>query len=82
MNAVREPGRRSEVITNSGQELPGIRASMKEMANTTARALRLLELLHSGPMRSRAELADRLDIEEKTVRGDAARLSEINRALP
>jgi len=55
---------------------------MKEMANTTARALRLLELLHSGPMRSRAELADRLDIEEKTVRGDAARLSEINRALP
>jgi predicted DNA-binding transcriptional regulator YafY len=38
------------------------------MARPTARVLTLLELLQSGGLRTLAELADRLDVDERTVR--------------
>ena len=38
------------------------------MARPTARVLTLLELLQSGGIRTVAELADRLDVDERTVR--------------
>ncbi|MDA0567282.1 WYL domain-containing protein [Streptomonospora sp. S1-112] len=46
------------------------------MADPTARALRLLELLQSAPPRTAAELAERLGVDERTVRRDVARLGE------
>ncbi|MGP4976471.1 helix-turn-helix transcriptional regulator [Brachybacterium tyrofermentans] len=50
---------------------------MDAMADTTARALHLLELLQSAPRRTGAELADRLGVDERTVRRDVARLSDL-----
>lgn len=47
------------------------------MADTTARTLRLLELLQSSQLRTVAELADRLDVDDRTVRRDVARLGEV-----
>ncbi|MFC4140446.1 MULTISPECIES: YafY family protein [unclassified Microbacterium] len=47
------------------------------MADTTARALRLLELLQSAQLRTVAELADLLAVDERTVRRDVARLIEL-----
>ena len=50
---------------------------MGVMADTTARALQLLELLQSAQLRTVAELADRLGVDERTVRRDVARLIEL-----
>lgn len=50
---------------------------MDVMADTTARALRLLELLQSAQLRTVAQLADRLEVDERTVRRDVARLSDL-----
>ncbi|MDN5759486.1 MAG: YafY family transcriptional regulator [Tomitella sp.] len=47
------------------------------MADTTARALQLLELLQSAQMRTVAEIADRLGVDERTVRRDAKRLHDL-----
>lgn len=47
------------------------------MADPTARALQLLELLQSAHMRTVAELAERLGVDERTVRRDVARLSAL-----
>lgn len=47
---------------------------MGVMADTTARALQLLELLQSAQLRTVAELAERLGVDERTVRRDVARL--------
>lgn len=47
------------------------------MADTTARALQLLELLQSAQQRTVAELAERLGVDERTVRRDVARLSDL-----
>lgn len=47
------------------------------MADTTARALQLLELLQSAQLRTVAELADRLGVDERTVRRDVARLFDL-----
>ncbi|GHD04024.1 helix-turn-helix transcriptional regulator [Zhihengliuella salsuginis] len=47
------------------------------MADTTARALQLLDLLQSAQQRTVAELAERLDVDERTVRRDVARLSDL-----
>lgn len=47
------------------------------MADTTARTLRLLELLQSAQQRTVAELAERLGVHERTVRRDVARLVEL-----
>lgn len=48
---------------------------MADMADPTARTLRLLELLQSAPQRTVAELADRLGADERTVRRDVRRLT-------
>ncbi|WP_344720316.1 YafY family protein [Nesterenkonia halobia] len=47
------------------------------MADTTARALQMLELLQSAQLRTVAELAERLGVDERTVRRDVERLSEL-----
>lgn len=46
------------------------------MADTTARALRLLDLLQSAQQRTVGELAERLEVDERTVRRDVSRLTE------
>lgn len=50
---------------------------MGVMADTTARALQLLELLQSAQLRTVAELAERLGVDERTVRRDVARLHDL-----
>lgn len=50
---------------------------MGVMADTTARALQLLELLQSAQLRTVAELAERLGVDERTVRRDVARLFDL-----
>lgn len=50
---------------------------MDGMADTTARVLQLLELLQSAQLRTGAELADRLGVDERTVRRDVARLFDL-----
>lgn len=50
---------------------------MDVMADTTARALQLLELLQSAQLRTVAELAGRLAVNERTIRRDVARLSNL-----
>ena len=50
------------------------------MARPTARVLSLLELLQSGGVRTVAELADRLDVDERTVRRYVDHLLDPRRA--
>ena len=52
-------------------------AIMDAMADTTARALQLLDLLQSAAQRTVAELADRLGVDERTIRRDVARLVDL-----
>lgn len=47
------------------------------MADTTARTLQLLELLQSAQQRTVAELADRLGVDERTIRRDVARMVDL-----
>ncbi|WP_307363100.1 helix-turn-helix transcriptional regulator [Microbacterium murale] len=47
------------------------------MADTTARALQLLELLQSAQLRTAAELAERLGVDERTIRRDVTRLQDL-----
>jgi predicted DNA-binding transcriptional regulator YafY len=53
---------------NTGQIPPGIEEMLSSMARPTARVLTLLELLQSGGLRTVAELADRLQVDERTLR--------------
>ncbi|MDP3949486.1 YafY family protein [Microbacterium sp.] len=48
------------------------------MADTTARALQLLELLQSAQLRTVAELAERLGVDERTIRRDVTRLQDLD----
>ena len=48
------------------------------MSRPTARVLTLLELLQSGGIRTRAELADRLDVDERTVRRYVGHLIDLD----
>lgn len=50
---------------------------MGAMADTTARALQLLEILQSAQLRTVTELSERLGVDERTVRRDVARLSDL-----
>jgi len=50
---------------------------MGVMADTTARALRLLGLLQSAELRTVAELAERLGVDERTIRRDVTRLHDL-----
>src|SRR3984957_18848371 len=54
--------------TNTGQNPPGINEMLVAMSRSTARVLSLLELLQSGGVRTVAELAERLEVDERTVR--------------
>src|SRR4029077_15869211 len=54
--------------TNTGRNPPGIGEILVTMARPTARVLSLLELLQSGGVRPVAELAGRLEVDERTVR--------------
>jgi len=47
------------------------------VADTTARALELIGLLQSAQLRTVGELADRLGVDERTIRRDVARLSDL-----
>ncbi|WP_426184199.1 helix-turn-helix transcriptional regulator [Microbacterium sp. TWP3-1-2b2] len=47
------------------------------MADTTARSLRLLELLQSAELRTVSELAQRLGVDERTIRRDVTRLHDL-----
>ncbi|WP_178945522.1 YafY family protein [Kocuria sp. TGY1127_2] len=47
------------------------------MVGPTARALHMLELLQSAQLRTVSELAERLDVDERTIRRDAARLYDL-----
>jgi predicted DNA-binding transcriptional regulator YafY len=55
-------------MTNTGRNSPGICDRLLNMPRPTARVLTLLELLQSGGVRTATELADRLDVDERTVR--------------
>ncbi|MEV4087418.1 HTH domain-containing protein [Nonomuraea fuscirosea] len=48
------------------------------MARPTARVLTLLELLQSGGLRTVTELADRLGVDERTVRRYAGHLIDLD----
>ena len=48
------------------------------MARPTARVLSLLELLQSGGVRTVAELAERLEVDERTVRRYADHLIDLD----
>src|SRR6204780_4418870 len=58
----------SHARTNTGHNPPGIRGILWSMGRPTARVLALLELLQSGGVRTVAELAGRLGVDERTVR--------------
>src|ERR1700722_4300895 len=58
----------SHARTNTGHNPPGIRGILWSMARPTARVMALLELLQSGGVRTTAELAGRLGVDERTVR--------------
>lgn len=50
---------------------------MGDMADTTARALQLLEVLQSAQLRTVTELSEHLGVDERTVRRDVARLADL-----
>lgn len=50
---------------------------MADMSNTVSRLLRLLSLLQVPVQRSGTELAERLDVSERTIRRDIERLREL-----
>lgn len=50
---------------------------MGVMADTTARALQLLELLQSAQLRTVDALAERLEVDERTIRRDVTRLRDL-----
>src|SRR4051794_41922560 len=58
----------SHARSNTGQNPPGISVRLPVVSQPTARVLALLELLQSGGIRTVAELADRLGVDERTVR--------------
>ena len=47
------------------------------MADTTARTLQILELLQSSQLRTVSDLADRLGVDDRTIRRDVARLNDL-----
>src|ERR1700677_1847310 len=68
----------SHARTNTGHNPPGIRGILLSMARPTARVLTLLELLQSGGVRTVAELAGRLGVDERTVRRYADHLIDLD----
>jgi predicted DNA-binding transcriptional regulator YafY len=64
-----------EARTNTGQDPPGI---LKLMTRPTSRVLALLELLQSGGTRRVADLADRIGVDERTIRRYAEHLADLD----
>src|ERR1700730_15829699 len=58
----------SHARSDTGQNPPGIAEILLTMTRPTARVMALLELLQSGGVRTVAELAERLGVDERTVR--------------
>jgi predicted DNA-binding transcriptional regulator YafY len=67
-----------EARTNTGQHPPGIREILEIMTRPTSRVLALLELLQGGGTRRVADLADRLGVDERTVRRYAEHLADLD----
>lgn len=57
--------------------MSGIGGMMGDMVGPTERAFQMLELLQSAQQRNVAELAERLDVDERTIRRDVARLYDL-----
>src|SRR3954451_16228939 len=57
-----------DATSDTGRNPPGIAGRISPVARPTSRVLALLELLQSGGTRTVAELADRLGVDERTVR--------------
>jgi predicted DNA-binding transcriptional regulator YafY len=64
--------------TDTGHNLSGIWEILLTMARPTARVLTMLELLQSGGVRTVAELAGRLGVDERTVRRYADHLIDLD----
>jgi predicted DNA-binding transcriptional regulator YafY len=60
-----------------GQLLTAIAAKVRDMANTSSRMLRLLSLLQTHRYWTGGELAERLEVSERTVRRDVDRLRDL-----
>ena len=54
-----------------------VRATLPTMATTSTRALTLLSVLGTGRLTSAAELAERLDVSERTIRRDVETLRDL-----
>jgi predicted DNA-binding transcriptional regulator YafY len=63
--------------SHCGQFLSAMRGTIRIMANTSSRALRLLSLLQNHRFWPGAELAERLGVSPRTLRRDVDRLREL-----
>jgi predicted DNA-binding transcriptional regulator YafY len=61
----------------SGHFLAAIGANLRDMANTSTRMLRLLSMLQTHRFWAGRELAERLEVSERTLRRDVDRLREL-----
>src|SRR3984885_1739903 len=68
---------RSNARSHCGQFLSAMRGTMRNMANTSSRTLRLLSLLQNHRFWPGAELAERLGVSPRTLRRDVDRLREL-----
>jgi predicted DNA-binding transcriptional regulator YafY len=64
--------------SDTGQDPPGIDGILIGMARPTSRVLALLEILQAGGTRRAGELADRLGVDERTVRRYVEHLVELD----
>jgi predicted DNA-binding transcriptional regulator YafY len=68
----------AEARSNTGQHPPGIHENLETVTRPTSRVLALLELLQGGGTRRVADLAERLGVDERTVRRCAEHLIDLD----
>jgi predicted DNA-binding transcriptional regulator YafY len=68
---------RIDAKSHCGQFLSAMRGTIRNMANTSSRTLRLLSLLQNHRFWAGAELAERLGVSPRTLRRDVDRLREL-----
>jgi predicted DNA-binding transcriptional regulator YafY len=68
---------RTNAKSHCGQFLSAMRGTIRNMANTSSRTLRLLSLLQNHRFWPGAELAERLGVSPRTLRRDVDRLREL-----
>jgi predicted DNA-binding transcriptional regulator YafY len=68
---------RNNAKSDCGQFLSAMRGTIRNMANTSSRTLRLLSLLQNHRFWPGAELAERLGVSPRTLRRDVDRLREL-----